>query len=105
MLTIRLARIGKKNHPQFRIIVQERTKSPKGKFLECLGFYHPTTKKIECDTKKAEQFITNGAHVSPTVARLLKAQGVVGAEKYIVHVTPKLKKTEAESTAGTTATA
>ncbi|MFH0834342.1 MAG: 30S ribosomal protein S16 [Patescibacteria group bacterium] len=78
MLVIRLARIGHENLQKFRLIVQEKTASPKsGKVLASLGEYNPTNpdNKLTFDAAKVEQFLKNGATPSDTVARLLIKNG------------------------------
>ncbi|MFA7685480.1 MAG: 30S ribosomal protein S16 [Candidatus Gracilibacteria bacterium] len=85
MLKIRLSRVGKKNQPSFRVIVQEHTSAVKGKFIEELGYYRPATKDKELVFKldRVKYWIGNGAQPSDTVAVLLKKQGVSGMEKFI----------------------
>ncbi|HXY79566.1 MAG TPA: 30S ribosomal protein S16, partial [Candidatus Bathyarchaeia archaeon] len=39
MLTIRLARIGKKKHPFYRVVVTEKTRPRNGRFVEIVGTY------------------------------------------------------------------
>lgn len=99
MLTIRLSRVGKKNHPQYRVVLQERQKSPKGKCIDTLGYYHPLVKKFECDIAKVEQYVKNGAQPSSTIARLLQKQGVKGMESFIAKVTMKPSKSEGKPVA------
>jgi len=85
LLKIRLSRVGKKNQPSFRVIVQEHTSAVKGKFIEELGYYRPATKDKELVFKldRVKYWIGNGAQPSDTVAVLLKKQGVSGMEKFI----------------------
>ncbi len=74
MLVIRLARVGRENLQHFRLVVQEKTYSPKsGKVVATVGSYDPTNKenKLIFDVEKIEKFIQNGAAPSDTVARLL----------------------------------
>ena len=44
MLKIRLSRIGKKGHAQYRIVVAEKSSPIKGKSVEQIGNYDPHTK-------------------------------------------------------------
>ena len=41
MLTIRLARIGKKKHPFYRVVVTEKTRPRNGRFVEIVGNLRP----------------------------------------------------------------
>lgn len=103
MLKIRLSRVGKKNQPSFRVIVQEHTSAVKGKFIEELGYYRPATKDKELVLKldRIKHWIGNGAQPSDSLAVLLKKQGVSGMEKFIAprNRQKKSKKTVTEATA------
>lgn len=44
MLTIRLQRAGKKNKPEYRLVLAEKTAASQKKFTEILGNYNPHTK-------------------------------------------------------------
>lgn len=100
MLTIRLARIGKKNHATYRVVLMEHQKAAKGKFIEDLGFYDPHLVKnqFQIDTKRAEYWLKEGAKTSTTVASYLrKAKLSKGVKIDVINrKTAKLKKKEAE---------
>lgn len=85
MLKIRLSRAGKKGQPSFRVLVQEHTSAVKGKFIEELGYYRPTTPNKEFVVKmdRVQYWIGKGAQPSDSFAVLLKKQGVSGMEKFI----------------------
>lgn len=77
MLAIRLQRVGRSGHAQFRVIVQDSRLSPKsGKVVARLGSYDPHTKKVQVDTEKAKFYLDNGAQPSERVAKILKSEGV-----------------------------
>ena len=77
MLAIRLQRIGRKGHPEYRMIVQDSRRTPtSGKVVANLGNYNPHTKSVTINKEKAELFVKNGAQPSPRVAKLLQAEGV-----------------------------
>lgn len=77
MLAIRLQRIGRKGHPEYRMIVQDSRRTPtSGKVVANLGNYNPHNKTVNINKEKAELFVKNGAQPSPRVAKLLKAEGV-----------------------------
>jgi small subunit ribosomal protein S16 len=44
VLTIRLARIGKKKKPYYRVVVIERTRARDGRVREAVGTYDPLKK-------------------------------------------------------------
>lgn len=100
MLKIRLARIGRKNDPTFRVVVTEHTRGPKsGKHVEILGNYNPKTDTIALEGERILHWISNGAQVSDTVHNLLVGQGIISGKK--VNVLPKkspiVKKIDSET--------
>ncbi|MFH0776960.1 MAG: 30S ribosomal protein S16, partial [Patescibacteria group bacterium] len=100
MLVIRLARTGRENLQTFRLVVQEKTTSPKrGKIVAAVGSYDPTNpeNKLIFDAEKIEQFIKNGATPSDTVARLLLKNGFKKelVEKFVVKYSKQKPKKEA----------
>ncbi len=74
MLTIRLARIGKKKHPFYRVVVTEKTRPRNGRFVEILGTYDPQKKPaiVEINGERAQYWIGKGAQPSDTVRSLLR---------------------------------
>jgi small subunit ribosomal protein S16 len=72
-VTIRLAKIGKKNAPSYKIVVSNTRDKRTGRYLEILGHYNPI--KIPVDFKyNKEAFIlwkNKGAMVSDAVKKLI----------------------------------
>lgn len=68
---IRLRRTGAKKVPFYRIVVADSRCSPKGKFIEKLGWYDPRAKKIEADKEKILSWTNKGAQLTNSVRRLL----------------------------------
>ncbi len=89
MLTIRLQRIGKKNEPHFRVVLTEKTTSPKGKFIELLGNMNPRTKVKSLEKERIVYWISKGAQVSDTVNNLLVSEKVIVSSKIAKHKSPK----------------
>lgn len=87
MLRIRLTRIGRKGQPKYRMVVAEHSRPVKAKFIEVLGQYDPTTKKLEVKKDRISHWVSVGAQPSQTAARLLKNDGMKEMEKFIKHVT------------------
>lgn len=85
MLRIRLTRTGKKGQPSFRVVVAEKSKAVKRKYLELLGHYLPATnpKKVELNKERIEYWISKGAQPTDTVAALLKNNGFEGMDKFM----------------------
>lgn len=72
-----MQRLGRKGYPTYRIVVQDKRRSPNsGKVIEFLGNYNPHTKEVNLKKDLIEKFIQNGAQPSPSVVRLLKKEGV-----------------------------
>jgi small subunit ribosomal protein S16 len=85
MLVIRLQRTGRKNLATYRLIVAEKARAAKGKFLEILGHYLPqqNPKVFKVEQDKVAAWIKKGAIPSDTVARLLMKDGMKGMDKYM----------------------
>ncbi|MFN7454078.1 MAG: 30S ribosomal protein S16 [Pseudobdellovibrionaceae bacterium] len=75
-VTIRLARMGTKNSPKYRITVADHRRFVKHKFLDVLGYYNPTPsgkdKKVELDLARAKEWIAKGAQPTDTVKYVIK---------------------------------
>lgn len=77
MLRIRLARVGKKKRPAYRIVVAE-AKSPRdGAYLEWIGTYDPMQNPpaITLKRDRAQHWLSLGAKASDPVQRILDKQG------------------------------
>jgi small subunit ribosomal protein S16 len=75
---IRLARVGSKKNPVYRVVVADSRSPRDGKFIEIVGRYNPQTdpSTIEIDETKVKEWISKGAQPSESVQRLLKAKGI-----------------------------
>ena len=73
---IRLARVGSKKNPIYRVVVADGRSPRDGRFSEIVGRYNPQTdpSTIDLDTDKIQSWIEKGAQPSESVRRLLKAQ-------------------------------
>jgi small subunit ribosomal protein S16 len=74
---IRLARIGSKKNPVYRVVVADARSPRDGRFLEIVGRYNPqmSPSLIEIDDAKVQEWIAKGAQPTNPVKRLLKAKG------------------------------
>jgi small subunit ribosomal protein S16 len=81
MLVIRLARIGTKNKPTYRIIISERGRDNYGKILENLGTYNTFTKDLKVEEEKVKSWISKGAQLSATLNNLLITKGILKGDK------------------------
>ncbi len=76
MVVIRLARGGSKKRPFFNIVAADARNRRDGRFLERVGFYNPVAsgnaEKLRVAHDRVEHWVSHGAQLSPTVARLIK---------------------------------
>lgn len=79
---IRFQRIGRKNDPSFRMLVLEKTSSPKaGTYVEQVGTYNPKTKAFTAAADRIKHWMSVGAQVSPSLMNLLVEKGVLEGTK------------------------
>lgn len=72
-----MQRLGRKGHPVYRVVVQDRRQAPtSGKYVAMLGSYDPHTKTTTLNKEKAEFYLSNGAQPSPRVVHLLVTEKV-----------------------------
>jgi small subunit ribosomal protein S16 len=81
MLMIRFNRVGKKNRPHFRVVLQERTKAPGKRHIEMLGSYDPQKKTVVLKAERITYWMTQGVQLSDAVHNLLIREGVIKGEK------------------------
>jgi len=81
MLVIRLARIGTKNKPTYRIIISEKGRDNYGKVLENLGTYNTFTKDLKAEEVKIKDWISKGAQLSATLNNLFVTKGIIKGDK------------------------
>ena len=79
MVAIRLARIGSKKRPYYRIVVIEKRRARNGRFLEVIGQYNPIANPatININGERALYWLSKGAEPSETVASILRKQEIV----------------------------
>jgi small subunit ribosomal protein S16 len=75
---IRLARVGSKKNPIYRVVVADSRSPRDGRFIEIVGRYNPQTdpSTIELDEDKVRGWLEKGAQPSDSVRRLLSAKGL-----------------------------
>ena len=82
MLMIRLARVGARKQPHYRIVVIEKDRARNGRSVEVVGTYNPRTNPATVDLKRdrIDYWTRNGAQISDRVSKLLaKAPAVEAA--------------------------
>jgi small subunit ribosomal protein S16 len=82
-VVIRLARMGTKHEPKYRITVSDSRRYVTSKFLDVLGTYNPTPrgqdKRVEIDMTKFNEWVSKGAQPSDRVKHVVKLAGVAAA--------------------------
>lgn len=83
MLRIKLARVGKKKAPTYRLLVMERSKDPWGDSLENVGHYNPRTtpSTIELKKERIEYWLSKGAQPTESVHNILVEAGLLKDKK------------------------
>jgi small subunit ribosomal protein S16 len=74
LLTIRLARVGARKKPHYRVVVVEKERANTGRFVEIVGHYHPrkTPVGLVLNQDRISHWLKVGAQPSATVAGLVR---------------------------------
>ena len=74
MVMIRLARVGARKQPYYRIVVIEKDRARNGRSIEVVGTYNPRTepKAEQLKRDRIDYWVSVGAQTSEIVAKLLK---------------------------------
>ena len=72
MLMIRLARMGARKQPHYRIVVIEKARARNGRPVEVVGTYNPRTNPatVEMKRDRVEYWVSKGAQMSERVDKL-----------------------------------
>ncbi|MCH3966217.1 MAG: 30S ribosomal protein S16 [Bacilli bacterium] len=76
MVKIRLARIGRKNLPSYRIVVSDSRRTPKSEAIADLGYFDPVHNKVQVNEEEAMKWLRTGAAPSDTVKSIFKKAGL-----------------------------
>ena len=80
MVAMRLARIGSKKRPYYRIVVIDKRRARNGRFLEVIGQYNPISieaQQIVINPERAQYWLSKGASPSETVRSLLRKKEIL----------------------------
>ncbi len=82
---LRLARIGKKKQPYYKIVAADSRTRRDGKYIEKIGHYNPLNNPAEIiiDEEKAFYWLKNGAIPTDTVKSLFSQKGLMLKWHYI----------------------
>lgn len=76
MVVIRLARLGAKKRPKYRVTVADSRYFRNGRFIEVVGHYNPNPrgqeKEITLDLEKVKSWVSKGAQPTDRVKTLIK---------------------------------
>jgi small subunit ribosomal protein S16 len=75
---LRLARVGSKKNPIYRVVAADERSPRDGKFLDIVGRYNPQTdpSTIELDATKVKDWLGKGAQPTEAVKKLLALKGI-----------------------------
>mgnify|MGYP006000427739 FL=1 len=73
MVKIRLARVGSKKNPIYRVVVSDSRSPRDGRNIETIGRYNPQTDPsvVEVDLSRADHWIQHGAQPTSAVRKLI----------------------------------
>lgn len=88
MVVIRLTRVGKKNSPAYRVVIADKRRAVKRKFIEIIGHYNPmvTPKELVISKERALFWMANGAQPSDTVRNFMVDLGILEKDQKAVKV-------------------
>ncbi len=90
MLTIRFQRTGKRNRPEFRVVVAPKTAAAQKKFTEILGSYNPRTKELVIkNQERLEYWLGQRLQISPSVQNLFVTKKLLEGAKVKAFALPK----------------
>ncbi|MCU1286676.1 MAG: rpsP [Acidobacteriales bacterium] len=74
MLMIRLARVGARKQPYYRVVVIDKERARNGRAVEIVGTYNPRTNPASVDLKRdrIDYWVSKGAQLSDRLDVLLK---------------------------------
>lgn len=100
MVKIRLARVGKRGHATFRVVVTEHTRPPKSGSLEQLGSYDPHGDSLRVDADRLKARLAHGATLSPTLHNLLIEHKILEGKKLLVWKPKRREEADTAAPAG-----
>ena len=93
MLAIRMQRVGRKGHPEYRVVVQDSKLSPTSeRVVARIGHFNPHNKEVTLDKEKVTFYLDNGARPSPRVVKMLQAEKIKLPEWVVAPATDKKRE-------------
>jgi small subunit ribosomal protein S16 len=80
---MRLARMGKKKQPSYRVVVIDGRSPRDGRYIDQVGRYDPRQEPslVEIDNEKAVDWLRRGAQPTESVRKLLEISGAMARFK------------------------
>ena len=80
---MRLRRMGSRNAPFYRVVVQDSRRATTGRFIETIGWYDPKQEgeNFSINLDRVEYWTSSGAQPSDTVSSLIKKAQTLPVEK------------------------
>lgn len=77
---IRLARVGARKQPYYRVVVIDKERARNGRSVEVVGTYNPRTNPASVDLKRdrIDYWVSKGAQTSERVQKLLSKPAPAG---------------------------
>jgi small subunit ribosomal protein S16 len=74
VLMIRLARVGARKQPYYRVVVIDKERARNGRAVEVVGTYNPRTNpaSVELKRERIDYWVSKGAQMSDRVGILMK---------------------------------
>jgi len=74
VVKIRLARVGSKKNPIYRVVVADSRSPRDGRNIETIGRYNPQMEPslVEVDLDRVKHWVDSGAQTTPAVKKLIK---------------------------------
>ncbi|HUS19190.1 MAG TPA: 30S ribosomal protein S16 [Terriglobales bacterium] len=71
---IRLARVGARKQPYYRVVVIDKERARNGRSVEVVGTYNPRTTPASVDLKRdrIDHWVSKGAQLSDRVGKLMQ---------------------------------
>jgi small subunit ribosomal protein S16 len=93
---IKLQRVGTKNQPKYRVVIQETREKLGGKVIDILGIYHPRNEPsvFEVSQEKVQDWLKKGAQPTEKVRILLGKAGIMPPVDLSAKTKRKPKKEE-----------
>lgn len=67
--------MGRKKFPFYRIVVLDSKKARDANYIEKVGHYDPRSKELTLNRDRVEYWISKGAQLTNTVAKLIAKEG------------------------------